>query len=73
MTTTDYLNDVKDDNERIIIYIDNNGDTEQTNSYIGVIKHILDDGSIILAKSSKYNEVVIMEDKIISVRKWTEK
>lgn len=72
MNTVDYLNEVNDLGERIIIYIDKS-DEDQTGTYIGIIKYILEDGSIVLAKSSKYNEVVIMKSKIISVRKWTEK
>jgi len=72
MNIVEYLEGIKDKSERVIIYI-NRTDEEQTSNYIGTIKEILDDGSIVLEKSDKYNEIVIMKDTIIAVRKWTEK
>lgn len=70
MNTVDYLSGLKD--TKVIIYI-NTTDEEQTSSYIGIIKYVLEDGSIVLARSEKFNEVVIMHSSINAVRQWTEK
>ena len=75
-TVVSYLQKLKEDGHDVVIFTKiKSKETDKSNKdmfFRGKIKHVLDDG-IVLEKSSVYEEILILLNSIVSVRKWADK